>query len=589
MVNASWFRLVAIVCGTCSPLTAGISAEVRVDATRSVVLGTVDEISPSLFGITAFEGFPRVLSDRDERGTIAALRPGCFRFPGNVSWFAPKSYDPSWYESPGAAMAFERSLLFGARYPYGRILPVVRQMGAEPMISLGAPPDYLKYGQTRNPDDFDRWAEYCAAYVGLWRRFDPKLRFVQVWNEPNANWFKDPRSKSHGQAQLFIEMANKVAAALKRRFPDLQVGGPTLCWPPAWPPGQKGQKPWYTWEQWTLPWLKLTKDHLDFFDFHDYQATPAELQVQVEMLHAAALQLQGRPLPIWITESNAGLQAPADAAAMWRDRILPYERWLLKGLLPQADKVAGNLYHDLAARRHRLGRVDHGPYWLLWVLRDLRGRRVVADSDDRQLVTFATLEQDRITVVLFNDMPQSRQVSLQVRMPCGWWTGPDVRAIGSNNQGACEAITIAHKLDRPQNHIAQGTITLPAFATASVSFRMDRFGAPKNRRVVQEYLAEQTLQFLKPGAPVLLTIPVTDSSPGRLALRLGLLDPEGDEQLVARLNGRQLPVVADVLQEISLEPQLLQPQNQLEIRVEATAVNPRLAVGFASIVVTCDE
>ena len=265
-------------------------AEVKVDATCGVVLGKVETISSSLFGITAFEGFPGVVSDLDERGSIAALRPGSIRFSGTIGWFAPGLYDPAWYDTPDVARQFQETLLYGSRYPHGRFFPIARQMGAEPMISLGSPPDYLKYEETNNPADFDRWAEYCAAYVGLCKKFDPDLRLVQVWNEPNANWYNDPRAGKKGAAKLFIEMANKVAAAIKQRYPDVQVGGPTLCWPPAWPPGQEGHAPWYTWDGWTRPWLEGTKDKLDFFDFHDYYASPNELQVQVEMVCSESVQ-----------------------------------------------------------------------------------------------------------------------------------------------------------------------------------------------------------------------------------------------------------------------------------------------------------
>ncbi|MHC4400209.1 MAG: hypothetical protein ACYTG0_11075 [Planctomycetota bacterium] len=70
-------------------------AEVRVDATYGVVLDEVETVSSNLFGITAFEGFPGVVADLDQRGSIAALRPGCIRFSGSIGWFAPGSYDPT--------------------------------------------------------------------------------------------------------------------------------------------------------------------------------------------------------------------------------------------------------------------------------------------------------------------------------------------------------------------------------------------------------------------------------------------------------------------------------------------------------------
>ncbi len=180
---------------------------VDVNAATAVVLGEQDEITANMFGITAFEGFPAVVADRDYRAKVAALRPGCFRFGGGIAWFAPKEYDPAWYATENAKRDFEQTLLFGARYPFGRFLPVVRELGAEPMLSLGGPPEYLTQEGTNNPSDFDKWAEYCAEYVGLWREFDPNLRLVQIWNEPNASWFRDPRANDKGTsaADLHID------------------------------------------------------------------------------------------------------------------------------------------------------------------------------------------------------------------------------------------------------------------------------------------------------------------------------------------------------------------------------------------------
>jgi hypothetical protein len=536
-----------------------------------------------------------VVSDPDYRASIEVLRPGCFRFPSPLSWFAPATFDPKWYQSSAAARQLEETLLYGSRYPVGRFFRVARQMGCESMITLNGPPKYLAHEgnatHLARPGDFDRWAEYCVAFVGLCKSFDPKLRLVQVWNEPNADWFNDPRAREKGPAKLFVEMTNKVAAALKRRYPDVLVGGPTLCWPPSWPPSQIGQSPWYTWEDWTLPWLRETKETVDFFDFHDYTASPEELAVQVEMLHAAAVHIQGRRLPIWITESNAGLEAPPNAAAVWNRRILPYERWLLKGVLPQADKIAGNLYHDMSNRTYELGQERHGPYWLLWILRDLRGRRVVADTADPDMVALATTAEDRVTLVLFNDSSLSKTVPVTVRMPCNYWTGPEVRAIGQGPDGHCSKLTVGADLRHEQPGLAKGTVSLPARATASISLRMDQFGRPGYRRTIREHFGDRTFQFLKRGEAVNIGIsmPETKKPPQKVTLRIGLLGPDGRETFTARLNGREMLLKAAILQDIPLDAQHLHRENQLQVTLRSPGKNDKLAIGFVSIVIQDEE
>ncbi|HIE52273.1 MAG TPA: hypothetical protein EYP85_10985 [Armatimonadetes bacterium] len=559
------------------------------DAYTALLLGEQPEISAKLFGLTAFEGFPSVIADRDYRARVAALRPGCIRLAGNLAWCAPPEYDPTWYETSQAARVFSQVLLFGARYPTGRFLPVVRQLGAEPMCSLGAPPPYLTQEGTRHPSDFDRWARYCAAYIGLWKKFDPDFRLVQIWNEPNATWFRDPRARAKGAAALHIQMANKVARAIKQ-FPDLRVGGPVLCWPPAWPPAQRGKRPWYTWEEWTLPWLRDTKDTVDFFDFHAYNVSPGDFAVQTEMLFNQALLTQGRRLPIWITESNMHLRPEEldDPRAIWRKRILPYERLLLRGMLPQADKVEGNLYHDLHAKHHTLlpgsAEQPNPTYWLLWILRDLRGRRIVADSADSDLLAYATLEEDRVSIVLFNDCDSPRDVHLKVSLPCGYWTGPRVRAIGEGPKGGCQRIQVRAAFERQRNR-AEGLVSLPAYATVSLNFRLDNFPTPPRVRLIREYFGDRTLQFLQGEKPIAVEISVPKVERAKVYLRVGLLGPEGTESLGARFNGNDLPLKATAIQDLPLEPAALQPKNRLEVWLREPAANPRLALGFASVVV----
>ncbi len=579
-----------------SLLSVPVLADVHVDAFTNLVLGRQAEIGARMFGITAFEGFPAVVADRDYRAAVAALRPGIFRFGGNVAWFAPKEDDPSWYETEEALRQFRETLLFGARYPFGRFPAVYREMGAEAMFSFGDPPPYLRRGGTSHPADFDRWAEHCVGLLSLWKRCDPDLRLVQVWNEPNATWFRDPRTEEEGvtATSLHIEMANKVATAIKQRFPEMQVGGPVLCWPPAWPPAQQGMKPWYTWDMWTVPWLQQTKDTMDFFDFHVYDVSAADFAVQVEMLANQALLTVGRDLPIWITESNTNLtpEEIGDPRAIWLKRLLPYERLLLRGMLPQADKVAGNLYHDLHAKNHTLlprGADDPDPlYRLLWILRDLRGLRVVADSDDPDLLCYATLEEDRVTVVLFNDSEQDKVVPLTVSMPCGYWTGPTVRGIGEGGEGSCDRIAIEADLARDGNR-AGGRVRLPAFATASVSFLLDRFAIPPRSRLVREHFGDRTLQFVTQERPARTAIAVPAAGVSRTRLRLGLLGAEGDERLSLSLNGAELPVRATALQEIELQGGAVQASNVVELSLAQPADNPRLALGFASIVTEVDR
>jgi hypothetical protein len=585
------FRRFILICALL--IVAGSSAYcgVTVDAGVNIVIEDQPRISSSLFGITAFEGFPNVVGDRDYRARVEALRPGCFRFGGSVAWCSPKQYDPNWYTTSEADKAFTQTLLYGDRYPYGRFAPIARNMGADIMVSLGNPPDYLLQKGTQHPSDFDRWAEYCAQYIELWRRFDPQLKLVQVWNEPNATWYLDPRAsgKPNAATELFISMANKVARAVKKRFPDIRMGGPVLCWAPSWPPQQNGMDPWYTWEMWTMPWLRETSRTFDYFDFHVYSVPPDDMQVQVEMLCNQAQLTQGRRLPVWVTESNVDLKPGDinDPKAVWNNRVLPYERFLLRGILPQADKIEGHLYHDLHARDYGLlpDTADNpaDTYWLLWILRDLRGRRVAADSTDPEVITYSTLDEDSVTVVLFNDSDKPKDLSVDIVMPCGYWTGPAMRAIGQGPDGGCRRITVLSKFDRQQNR-ATGAVSMPPHATISLDFRLDNTPGRLPTRTVHEYFGTKTLQMLSGAKPVDIDIPTPQANPTNARLRIGLLGPQGDESLALTFNGKTLPINPTAIQEIPLPTSDLSPQNHVQIILQKPTHNPRLAIGFLSLI-----
>ena len=583
--------------------TAGVADKtpsgIRVDASRRLVLGTQDRVSSNLFGLTAFEGFPRVVADMDYRARLLTLRPGCIRLAGNIAWCSPKTADPKWYETPAALREFTTVLLFGSRYPTGRFLPTIRQLGGEPMCSLGGVPKALRYPETNNPADFEQWAEMCAGYVSLWKRLDPGLRWVQIWNEPNAKWSRDPRTQGENgvsAAELHIRMANAVGRAIKARFPDVKIGGPVLCWPPAWPPNQKGQTPWYTWKLWTLPWLRETRETVDFFDFHVYDVTADDFAVQLEMVANAAEQVQRRRIPIWITESNYHVKKDnkARAVAIWEQRVLPYARFLFRGVLAQADKLAGNLMHDLHAREWAIlpNSADDPTltYWLLWVFRDLRGLRIVADSAIPNVTTAATVEEDRVTVVVFNDSNADRTIPLDVSMPCGYWTGPTVRAFGPDPELGGRRLKLDPKTERHGGK-ALCQLQLPAHALASVSFRMNGFVEPRRRRLVREFFGDRTLAFIQSATPVSVRIsrPTNRQSEARYFLRLGLLGTTGKEPIACTWNGMELPIKPVALQQIALPSKEVQAENGCELRVDRAVDNPRLALGFAALVAETEE
>jgi hypothetical protein len=563
---------------------------VAVDATTNLVLGDEAAVAGTLFGVTAFEGFTAVIGDADLRAKVAAAEFGAYRFPAPADWFAPQGAKPEWFDTSDAARVLEETLLYGARYPLARFLRMCRGLGAEPMMQLGVGDKLVKADEAGVPLDFQQWSDWAVALTGAMKRADPALRLVQVWNEPNASWwksaarFKDvPGGYAGGHDQLF----NLAARAIKKKFPDMQVVGPVLCWPPTWPPHQQYKQPWYTWDEFTLPFLRDTAETADFFDFHSYGVDGDNVQTQIEVVAAASERMNGKRLRTWITESGFELpEAEWGTPAEWMKRAIPYERFLW-GLLGQTDKCAGNMAHDLHAKAFAVAPAadDLRPeYWVFWIFRDLRGTRLAATSEAEEVKVAATTREDAVTVVCFNDSAEARSVKLQVAIPAGWWTGPEVRALVPAGDGKTfRAGTVEVKAAHNPNE-ATLEFEMPALATVSIILRPDHYLQPARKVVVREAFARpEMVDISKAGQArkVALSLPAALSEAAQPRLRVGLLGATEKCKVTAKLGGKAYVLAPKAWQEVPIGA--LEAGEQ-EIEFEAAGEVPdNLRLAFAAL------
>jgi hypothetical protein len=189
--------VLAVVAAVCC--AAGAPVSVTVGANTNLVLGDQAAVSGTLFGVTAFEGFPEVVGNADYRARMVAAGFGAYRFPAPADWYAPEGAKPEWFDTPDAQNILEQTLLDGARYPLARFLRTCRWLGAEPMVQLSVGEKLTKLDAAGVPLDFDAWTKWAVAMTGALKKADPALRLVQIWNEPNASWWKsDDRFKAEG-------------------------------------------------------------------------------------------------------------------------------------------------------------------------------------------------------------------------------------------------------------------------------------------------------------------------------------------------------------------------------------------------------
>ena len=341
----STFVLLTLLC----PAAAfGETVKVEVKADTIYEINGVDEIQAAVFGVAAYEGAPWPATP-GWREVIADSGIACLGFPQSGMSTPDKAPETiadimAWYDSDAAVDDITGGILHGARYLYGQILPACRELGIEPMMyvwgSGWAAPEF--------PTTDDELARYGAAFAGVvsvYKRIDPKLRWVHVLNEPNAYFYK--HGKGGGD---YARMFTAAARAIKRKCPDVMVGGPVLCWPPAWPPSQTNFPNWYQWDSYTMPLIRTAGEALDFFDFHYYGADPAVAAEEVATVVNAMYLERGRRVPVAITECGVSLSNAdtADPTKHFTRRTLNTQRMLMLYLDRPATVITVQ-QHDLHA------------------------------------------------------------------------------------------------------------------------------------------------------------------------------------------------------------------------------------------------
>jgi hypothetical protein len=123
------------------------------------------------------------------------------------------------------------------------------------------------------PVDYEKWAEVCCRIIAHYNEgwadgFQHDIRYWEIWNEPEnrpAMWT--------GTDEAYWDLYEVTAKAIKARWPDLKVGGPSL--------GHAGhfEGEQFVPSEFLLGFLARCRDHrvpLDFFSWHRYAAEPSE-------------------------------------------------------------------------------------------------------------------------------------------------------------------------------------------------------------------------------------------------------------------------------------------------------------------------
>ncbi|MBQ4051590.1 MAG: hypothetical protein IJD13_08155 [Oscillospiraceae bacterium] len=140
--------------------------------------------------------------------------------------------------------------------------------GMQVFYRLGASIEHgQKYG-TFPPKDNAKWARICEHIImhyneGWADGFEYGIKYWEIWNEPDCRNRDGSNPCWQGTDEQFVELFVTALGYLKKRFPDLKIGGPAFCGP--WDDRYNNL---------LLGAVKEAGIPLDFFSYHGYRKDP---------------------------------------------------------------------------------------------------------------------------------------------------------------------------------------------------------------------------------------------------------------------------------------------------------------------------
>lgn len=120
------------------------------------------------------------------------------------------------------------------------ILKLTRDMGVEVFYRMGTSIEHTGSAGHFNitiPEDYDKYAEVMAGIVRHYNRgwangYNWDIKYWEIWNEPDGikNCWAGNGEPPDVLRKKFVKLFVTILKRLKSEFPEIQVGGPALCW-----------------------------------------------------------------------------------------------------------------------------------------------------------------------------------------------------------------------------------------------------------------------------------------------------------------------------------------------------------------------
>lgn len=457
-------------------------------------------------------------------------------------------------------------------------------------------------------------AFYRNLAAGAWVPGDDHnlLRRLEVWNEPfmwgrhinmgaknppGLKAWEDPTQFGYIPGKLGADVYSDIfkAAVQGARSANRHVllGGPSA---PSF-----NSDDYSNFENYVRRYIDACHDIIDFLTEHHYQGEPDVYAASYIVAAAYTDTKYGRRIPVFNTEANDLVDTPTKG-----DDGQP-PPWSLKA--DQLNKAHYNIEDILACIRLCPDIVKGRAMHALWngycrnpgethaytVLSALRGKVLIADSDDQSILAVASAPAEgSVVVFVFNDSPVERQVRLN--MPPGFAPAAFQQLVFDDGTKLVDAPqTVA------EHNPAGGLCAFALPSRSAARWTFSKAGhRPSQVRTMETSYADCVLARVKPDAPVSGRVVWRGRGPAgaqRAFLRVisrgadrgegvAIIRGQGAGEAVVQLPWSSSNDACAAVQDIPIDPACLSAQSTaVEFRCADPSVNNGFTVWAAAIVV----
>ncbi len=359
-----------------------------------------------------------------------------------------------------------------------------------------------------------------------------------IWDPTQVGFWSGRQNRA-----FYLWMFKPFAKAVKAANPDVKVIG-------GWDFGLSGGD-WAVWRELYKPVIDQTHPWLDGITDHHYGVNSRMVPLWYEVACAYSVNKYGK----WLKGYNTECGGKLDPAVHGQARNVSGTS---EGTYALRD-IMELLYHCPAKSGSRTAHhPDKGVLGTLAFLKPLRGKLLVCNSSDPDIWPVAAVQDDRVTLVAFNNARAQRTLQLALTAPAG--TEFRTGQYGLDHDSPDGTI-------KPLGRTARLGVDLPALRAVRLVLKLDKAARPAKPVTRKQFFAAgEPLVDIPAGQEKDLTveIPATTVSQARGAqVKLLLQGVDGDE-LSVRLNGRKLAMPSrNFTTVLAIEPGWLQAENTL--------------------------